>query len=826
MILVALLGVDGHSGLDLATPLEVFATPERSSELAPFRHPIDALRAPVWDAFSASVFALFGNALVRLGADLTCLAPVAGHFQEAVSVDGPGALARFHDPSLLVSDGRGCLYVADAGRIRRVQLPAEWAASRGEQHATEPAAGAGAATGGRCSSGSGDGCLSLTPVGSPVRGFAESPGTEALVSTLPLGPFHEVCGLAFCGRAAGSGGRGGGGGSTSSSGGGAAAAGSLIFATQTAVFRLPLHWTTAAAAAGSSGGGGAAAASPCPSVAAAGGGGSAAATPLRSPARGRAAAAGNPGPGAAASPLRSPAGGGGSAAASPRPSVGSAATTPLRPPARGRAAASPLRSPAAAGGSAAASPLKSPAGQGAAEPASPLAPTTALVVAATAAPSPPAAAAAAALTPLLLAGRAEEDEDRIHVDGPGSEARFRCITGLTLDAHDAVYVIDYGIGDDRSAVRRVAPDGGGAVAVTTLAVGFRNRLVRPAVLPNGYLALCDPWSDSLQLLDLGLAAPPPAAAPAAAAVLPYSTAPRGLAADLGALLDRQPDGTADLMLVVGGRTFAVHRAILAARCDYFRRRLAAGFPEGSAAASAAAAAAAPPPSPASSHPPSPSPRSPPPPRSPQQPPRSPQQPPRSPQQPPRSTQLPPRSPPPAPRPPPPPRSPPPRSHPSPGHPRSPHHHPKPQPPQPPPPPQHQPPPPPPPPPTLTLPDADPDAVDILLRFLYTGAAHVPPELAPAVAELADRLVVPELCAAAQARVLAGVTPETVVGALLWAEARGAGFVGLLGALKGWYLEHHEEVVARAPGSVKRLMTDRCELMMELHFSYVQRMRGE
>ncbi len=49
-----------------------------------------------------------------------------------------------------------------------------------------------------------------------------------------------------------------------------------------------------------------------------------------------------------------------------------------------------------------------------------------------------------------------------------------------------------------------------------------------------------------------------------------------LAADLGALLERQLDATADVTVLVGGRAFPAHKAILAARSPVLRRRIEGG----------------------------------------------------------------------------------------------------------------------------------------------------------------------------------------------------------------------------------------------------------
>ncbi|KAG2500422.1 hypothetical protein HYH03_001991 [Edaphochlamys debaryana] len=116
---------------------------------------------------------------------------------------------------------------------------------------------------------------------------------------------------------------------------------------------------------------------------------------------------------------------------------------------------------------------------------------------------------------------------------------------------------------------------------------------------------------------------------------------------------------------------------------------------------------------------------------------------------------------------------------------------------------------------VTLQDADPAAFELLLRFVYTGRVGIPAALAQPLAELADRLLLPELCRAAQAVVLSGVTLQSVVDLLLWAEQRGEGFSRLLADLKHWYLEHQEEVLQAAEGSVRRLLAASPDLVLSL-----------
>ncbi|KXZ47183.1 hypothetical protein GPECTOR_37g189 [Gonium pectorale] len=279
-------------------------------------------------------------------------------------------------------------------------------------------------------------------------------------------------------------------------------------------------------------------------------------------------------------------------------------------------------------------------------------------------------------------------------DGAGREALFICITGLAADGNGCVYVVDSDSG--RTSVRKVDPSG----AVTTIAYGLKLSAGSAAILPNGCLAIAGDCR--LHVMDLGLLPPrdialPPAAPAASLRPLP---AARTLPSDLGALLERQPDGTADVEVVVGDRTFHVHRALVAARCDYFRQLLGGGFAEGGAA-------------------------------------------------------------------------------------------------------------------RLTLPDTDPEAFALVLRFLYTGAVDVPAAQVRPLAELADRLLLPELCRDAQERVLAEVGPESVVDAMLWAEGRGPGFSQLLADLKAWFLQHYEEVLGAAEGSIDRLAVERPMLMAEL-----------
>ncbi|KAG2500316.1 hypothetical protein HYH03_001892 [Edaphochlamys debaryana] len=284
----------------------------------------------------------------------------------------------------------------------------------------------------------------------------------------------------------------------------------------------------------------------------------------------------------------------------------------------------------------------------------------------------------AARVPVLLAGLEGVEGTQ---DGRVEEARFTDLCGCAVDGEGNVIVADIAevmegdrLEDEegehmdyRTAVRRLALDG----TVTTLVprpgrgLGLKGTYGRPVILHTGHLCLTSSAESAIRVLGLGLK-PCPLLCPASKARAPCGS----LHADMGALLDAQPDGTADLTLV----------PLLPAA--------AGGFADGAAA-------------------------------------------------------------------------------------------------------------------ELGLPEADPDAFALVLRWVYTGAVDIPSALAPAVAELADRLLLPELCSDAQAVVLSGVSAETVVGSLLWAERLGGSFAPLLSQLKAWCAERGEEVAA-VPHSLKRL----------------------
>ncbi|GLC39049.1 Ankyrin repeat and BTB/POZ domain-containing protein 1 [Pleodorina starrii] len=115
---------------------------------------------------------------------------------------------------------------------------------------------------------------------------------------------------------------------------------------------------------------------------------------------------------------------------------------------------------------------------------------------------------------------------------------------------------------------------------------------------------------------------------------------------------------------------------------------------------------------------------------------------------------------------------------------------------------------------MALADADPEAFSWLLVYMYTGQLHMPDELLRPAAELAGRLLMPAECAAdLQARLLAAVTPGSVVSELLWAAQHD--MADLVARLKAFLVRHRREVsfdklgdlMARFPDLATSLMRE-------------------
>ncbi|GLC45631.1 Ankyrin repeat and BTB/POZ domain-containing protein 1 [Pleodorina starrii] len=93
---------------------------------------------------------------------------------------------------------------------------------------------------------------------------------------------------------------------------------------------------------------------------------------------------------------------------------------------------------------------------------------------------------------------------------------------------------------------------------------------------------------------------------------------------------------------------------------------------------------------------------------------------------------------------------------------------------------------------VALQDADPEAFSWLLAYMYTGELHMPGELLRPAAELAGRLLMPaEYGADLQARLLAAVTPGSVVSELIWAAQHD--MTDLVARLKVYLVRHRWEV---------------------------------
>ncbi|KAG2484969.1 hypothetical protein HYH03_016266 [Edaphochlamys debaryana] len=113
---------------------------------------------------------------------------------------------------------------------------------------------------------------------------------------------------------------------------------------------------------------------------------------------------------------------------------------------------------------------------------------------------------------------------------------------------------------------------------------------------------------------------------------------------------------------------------------------------------------------------------------------------------------------------------------------------------------------------VPLPDADPDALVLLLRYMYGGVleACAPAVLRPA-AELADRLLLPAARASLQQRLVAATCPDRLLDDMAWAEARGYGT--MLAALETLYRRD----AAKVPSEQVEALAERSpKLMARLH----------
>lgn len=175
--------------------------------------------------------------------------------------------------------------------------------------------------------------------------------------------------------------------------------------------------------------------------------------------------------------------------------------------------------------------------------------------------------------PVLLAGH-DEGTSLAPVDRHAKQAPFTEIRGMVMDGEGSLLITDVLFDRDGpcSCLRKLTPDG----TVTT--ISKLGCVCFPAnILPNGCLALCAVKSiggsdEDLILVQLGLKPPSYMMLERPGPALPGT-----LSADLSILLDRQPDDTSDHTIQIAERSFHVHRGILAARSEYFRRQFDNNF---------------------------------------------------------------------------------------------------------------------------------------------------------------------------------------------------------------------------------------------------------
>ncbi|KXZ42449.1 hypothetical protein GPECTOR_145g740 [Gonium pectorale] len=130
-------------------------------------------------------------------------------------------------------------------------------------------------------------------------------------------------------------------------------------------------------------------------------------------------------------------------------------------------------------------------------------------------------------------------------------------------------------------------------------------------------------------------------------------------------------------------------------------------------------------------------------------------------------------------------------------------------------------------PRVELRGAEPEALAAVLCHLYTGdPGDLAEGLLRPVAELADRLLLPELRDHVAARLVRSVTPGTVVDGMLWADRAGAGMEGLLRRLAAYFAAHRAEVAAQAPGGLDELVFRPSLFLLELPSDWAVQLRAQ
>ncbi|KXZ49669.1 hypothetical protein GPECTOR_20g526 [Gonium pectorale] len=114
---------------------------------------------------------------------------------------------------------------------------------------------------------------------------------------------------------------------------------------------------------------------------------------------------------------------------------------------------------------------------------------------------------------------------------------------------------------------------------------------------------------------------------------------------------------------------------------------------------------------------------------------------------------------------------------------------------------------------MTLGEADPDVFGRLLFYMYSGVLYLLEPQLKAAAQLADRLMMPDVCEQLKPRLLAACTPATIISYLLWAEEHN--LTALIPALKHFFLEHCKAVAEAVPAQLDELTARHPALAAEL-----------